>query len=177
MKINLYKINKLKRNSEKGFALLFTVVIVGAIAVITAGLTSTIYKQLILSSLSKDSNSAFYEADTGADCALYADLRGVAPIGSTFLADHVGNSWFCGGIELRVKDWNDTNPMGNYKLEPVTPDDFSEPCFNIEVTRTNHINEKGKTVTDTLIKTKGYNICDTTNIRAVEREIDIEYSG
>jgi len=118
----------------------------------------------------------FYEADTGADCALFADLRGVAPIGSTFLADHVVTPWSCGGLEFIVKGWDET-PTGNYKLSPTTPSDFSGPCFNVEVTRGSHVNEKGKTVTDTSIKTRGYNICDTNSSRTVEREIDVDYSG
>lgn len=176
MKVIFLKIKKIENTKQKGFALLFTVVIVGAIAVITAGLTSTIYKQMILSSLVKDSSAAFYEADTGADCALYADLRGIAPIGSTFLSKYSRENWSCGGMNLRVTGWDETDPNGDYNLSPFPDNNFSGPCFKIEVTRGSHVNEKDKTVTDTSIKIRGYNICEASP-RTVEREIDVDYSG
>lgn len=175
MKFYSIKNRKSKYNKNGGFALLFTVVIVAAVSVITAGLTSTIYKQVILSSLAKDSSVAFYQADTASDCALYADLRGVAPIGSTFLADHIVNPWNCGEMELNVVGWDET-PTGNYILKPNLPSDFSGPCFNIEVTRS-QIQRDGKTIVKTSISAKGYNICDVTSPRTVEREIKIDYEG
>jgi len=159
-------------NQQKGFALLFTVVIISAVSVITAGLTSTIYKQAILSSLAKDSQQAFYEADTASDCALYADIMQVSSSSdSTFLAEHSSLPWSCGGMNLIATI---TDELGSYTLMPKFDDEEDEdnPCFKIEVVNT--LDENGKIVTS--IKARGYNICDSTNSRAVEREIETDYT-
>lgn len=164
---NLFKkINKNKKN--RGFALLFTVVIVSSISVVIAGLTSALYKQSILSSLAKDSQSSFYQADTGYECALYADLKEISFTGSTFLEDHAFNPWYCGGLNL-VATKMDEIGVGSYTLTPLFEDEKDKeilPCFRIYVTK-----EDG----ETSIKSRGYNICDLDNGRTVEREIEVKY--
>jgi len=155
--------NIVKNEKQKGFALLFTVIIVSAVSVITAGLTSAIYKQMILSSLVRDSQTAFYQADTASDCAIYADLVEVPKITDpTFIEKHKTNDWTCGGLKLRTK----LVSASGYTLS-LEDETISEPCFNIQVTRSGTL---------TKIKAKGYNICDKTNPRTVEREIQIEYN-
>lgn len=154
-------------NNKKGFALLFTVVIVSAVSVIAAGLTSAVYKQSILSSLTKDSESSFYQADTASDCALYADLKEISYTDSTFLEDHVSLPWQCGGLNLIS---NRTDELGSYTLLPEFDygnGDGMNPCFRIYVEKNNNT---------TIIKARGYNICEKSNKRTVEREIEINYS-
>lgn len=57
----------------------FTLLLAALIASIVLGLGSSIFviarKQVTLSSLGRDSQFAFYAADTGAECALYWDIR------------------------------------------------------------------------------------------------------
>ncbi|MFA5773743.1 MAG: hypothetical protein WC908_03680 [Candidatus Paceibacterota bacterium] len=149
---------------NKGYAILFTIVIVSAVSVITAGLTNAVYKQLILSSLAKDSQSAFYQADTASDCALYADRVEGAKIPINIIT--TGGSWTCGVSSLTV-----TPISGGYKIYPID-ESSSDPCFRIDVTK-NTITIPG--TTKTTIKAKGYNICNTSNLRTVEREIQIDY--
>jgi len=156
----------MKEKNQKGYAILFTIVIVSAVSVITAGLTNAVYKQLVLSSLAKDSQSAFYQADTAGDCALYADrVEGAKPIPNLITA---GGIFSCGGLELTVVP---TGP--NYIILPsLAVQASSDPCFRIDVI-------KDTTTTPGTIKTtieaKGYNFCDITNPRTVEREIKIDY--
>lgn len=146
----------MKKN--KGYAILFTIVIVSAISVITAGITNATYKQLILSSLAKDSQTAFYQADTAGDCALYAEMiLGAIPSNITT----TGGAWSCGNTSLNVVP--KTPSSSGYDISPINPDS-SSPCFRISVT---------KTITSTAVSAKGYNICNTNNIRTVEREIKI----
>jgi len=156
----------MKRKNQKGYAILFTVVIVSAISVITAGLTNAVYKQLVLSSLAKDSQSAFYQADTAGDCALYADRVKGAEESPNLITD--GGPFSCGGLELTV-----VSTGLNYTISPSpTVQDSSDPCFMIDVTK-DAITIPG-TITTT-IKAKGYNFCDKSNLRTVEREIQIDY--
>ncbi|HLP86798.1 MAG TPA: LamG domain-containing protein [Candidatus Paceibacterota bacterium] len=121
-----------KNKGNKGYAILFTVIIVSAISVITAGLTNVAYKQLILSSLAKDSQSAFYEADTAGDCALYADrIESLKTPPNIFTT----GTFNCGGSNMVV-----STPTGNgdYTIYPVSGDSNSlNPCFRIDVTKTN----------------------------------------
>jgi len=154
--------NIVKKEKQKGFALLFTVIIVSAVSVITAGLTSAIYKQMVLSSLVKDSQTAFYQADTASDCALFADFVKVNEPDSTFLTTDINTPWSCGGLSLKKAGNEDS-----YTLSPDVDDDNSDPCFKIEIKRVGSI---------TTMNSKGYNICDKTNPRTVEREIQIEYN-
>jgi len=156
-------IKKYKKNNQEGYAILFTVVIVSAISVITAGLSNTAYKQLILSSLAKDSQAAFYQADTASDCALYADrvLGATLPPNITTVVTDLT----CGG-QLSSSAINGSG----YTISPKTID--SNPCFRITVTRDTSV---AYPLTRTTISSKGYNICNTSNLRTVEREVLVNF--
>jgi hypothetical protein len=167
-----------KNKKQKGYAILFTVVIVSAISVITAGLSNAAYKQLILSSLAKDSQLAFYEADTAGDCALYADLveypklfpsdSEASPSGIFSTLD---SSWSCGGLDLTIVPVIAGDPSSGYSLTPPQ-EDSSNPCFRIDVTKDT---SSVFPLTKTTITAKGYNICRISNLRTVERKIKITH--
>lgn len=164
-KVNKYRFFPIEIKNQKGYAILFTVIIVSAISVITAGLSNTAYKQLILSSLAKDSQAAFYQSDTATDCALFADQRDFEnPVFTT------GGAWSCGGFNLNVTSFG----VAGYKIEPQNQTSRN-PCFRISVDKTMEDDGLGNIETKTEISAKGYNICDTSNIRTVEREIQINY--
>lgn len=161
---------KIFKKKEQGYAILFTVVIVSAISVIAAGLSNTIYKQLVLSSLAKDSQTAFYQSDTATDCALLAD-RVVKDDIETYPGFTTANdvSWSCGGVAMLV---NPVGSDGSYKIYPTAEKETENtPCYRIDVTKDISESPKIKTV----ILAKGYNICNKDNIRTVEREIKITY--
>ncbi len=163
-----------KNKKQKGYAILFTVIIVSAISVITAGLSNAAYKQLILSSLAKDSQTAFYQADTASDCVLYLDQVEYSKyIAIPMVVPNAFQqpTWTCGGLVLKIDALNSGVP-GGYELKP--PDEGANtPCFRVAVTKTANISDP--TATDTSISAKGYNICNTSSIRTVEREIQIDY--
>jgi hypothetical protein len=169
----LKKLQKIKE--QNGYAILFTVVIVSAISVITAGLANTAYKQLILSSLSKDSQSAFYQADTAEECGLYADrLIRTTGTPAIFLAP---TAWTCGGSSLMVTPniLPGTDVDGNnFSIDTIYPvvETATTPCFRIEITRTYVI---ATDVLKTSISSKGYNICNKSNLRTVEREVLVKF--
>lgn len=161
----IFKKNKF--NGNKGYAIMFAIILIGAISVIIAGLTSTTYKQLVLSSLAKNSQIAFYQSDTATDCAFYADLIANNQDPSPFTVP--GGSWSCGNLKLVINPLNDG--YGSYNLDPSS--DFQKtinPCFSISVKKTPSADGY-----DTQIKAKGYNICNKDNPRVVEREIEVNY--
>lgn len=156
----------LKTKDQNGYAILFTVVIVSAISVITAGLTNAAYKQLVLSSLAKDSQTAFYQADTAGDCALYADRKEAFKTPPNIFNT---GSFTCGGVDLDV-----SVSGGGYTIYPTSAvDNSNNPCFRIDVTKDS---VSAAPLVKTTISAKGYNICNTSNSRTVEREIQINYT-
>ena len=63
------------RKRERGFTVLFAALIASLVLTLGASIFSIAQKQVILSSLGRNSQYAFYAADTGAECALYWDVR------------------------------------------------------------------------------------------------------
>ena len=153
----MIKSNLKENNTEKGYAILFTVVLISVISLITFGLSNTIYKQVIINSVSKDSQSAFYQADVGTECALYAD---------NMLGLSIPDPWYCGGMTF-------TNVVGNASsYDFVSTASTSIPpstlsCFNFTIT---------KNALSTDVQSRGYSRCDGNSLRKVEREIDTSYS-
>ena len=148
---------------DKGYAILFTVVVVGIISMITIGLSNAAYKQIILSSVAKDSTTAFYQSDIASECALYADNEFNMTTPPT-------NPWICAGYSLAFSS-SSLGAVTTYNMLPSgTNGNSGDKCFRAVATKT----VSGDTIL-TKITAKGYNICNMTNSRTVERAIEINY--
>lgn len=167
-------INERERLLKKkgGYALLFTIVIVSIISVIVAGLTNLTYKQMILTSLVKDSQEAFYTADTAIECALYghfmkSDDYGDDDVWQCGVNDNKYKSSASSSLEVSVAD--DENTKSNsYELNTdKNKIKSSLPCFESEVIREDDMVQ---------IKARGYNMCNKDLFRTVQREIEVYYS-
>ena len=153
-------------NYKKGYAILFTLVIVSIILAIATGMSSSVYKEQILSSTSSSSQAAFYQADTAAECGIYAaqKVNLSALVGSIFTCgrDIAGNPIFL----------NVSSPTTNeYKLNPpllLT----SSPCFTLDIMETPATTT---TPASADIFARGYNICDAKNPHQVERGLELKY--
>ncbi len=159
---------RIKRNkNNEGYAILFTVVVVGIISMITIGLSNSAYKQTILSAVAKDSTTAFYQADVGSECVLYVDreyqdnMTGI-PAG-----------FKCGGYDIKfnpsVTDPNDQNKK-TYSMNLETGETSTTKCFRADI-----VKKVSESVLKTDVYTKGYNICKKNNLRTVERGIKVSY--
>jgi len=153
MALKKYKKNKYK---DKGYAILFAIIIISAISAITAGLVTIAYKQLVLSSLASDSQIAFYQADKGTECALYLDrvLNYLDSFETNF-------DWTCGEVPLYI------NPYDSIYIIKPKSISISKPCFNVTIDKSLESTTK--------ITSEGYNLCPPNNIRALERTIEIIY--
>ncbi len=156
-------------DKKKGYAILFTLVVVSIISSISIGVANSVSKQLILSSLAHDSQMAFYAADTAAECALYASesstvllvlggLPGIVASGTPFDCgvDDNGNIF---GIDVA------TLSPTVYTFNANTG--LSGSCFSVNIDQS--------LVPQKNIEIKGYNTCDTNSQRQVERGILVEY--
>lgn len=164
-KISVKKIKNIV-SKQKGYAILFAVVITSIISVIVAGISNLTYKQLILSSLVKDSQQAFYMADTAIECALYGHFMK----GDNYDDAAEENTWHCGpdiGDLFTLKVPDDTVGI-SYKLEQPAYDK-NTPCYEFNVDRDSIPDEVH-------IRARGYNICNKSLLRTVQREIEVYYS-
>lgn len=147
---------------------MFTAILVSIISLIGIGLANTTYKQLMLSSVAKDSQLAFYMSDMATECALYADTKNLLDIGLPFSCGVKSNG------DSYILDITNTPPGDDstYTLDPDNENSI-EPCFRISIEKKN-LNLVGATV-ETTIEASGYNICNLENKRTVERTIQVKY--
>lgn len=155
------------KNKEGGYAILFTVVIIGVILAIATGMSDVAYKELVLSSVASDSQTAFYQADTAAECGLYADAVVTLPV-------LLSNTFSCGkdssGSAIQLSLTQPDPAQALYDLSPSPKPKGVSPCFDVNFDQT------GALITGkNLISAKGYNMCDKANTRTVERLIQVSY--
>ncbi|MEK7586019.1 MAG: hypothetical protein AAB477_02175 [Patescibacteria group bacterium] len=150
---------KNKQINNRGYAILFAVVIVSVISLISVGLSNTTYKQLVLSSLANDSQSSYFQSDMATECALYAEnIVGMVALPSP---------WNC-GINSSGSSYSLTKTFDSIKYTLASSSGPTIPCFEFDVQ-----DVTGPPVS-AIIKARGYNICNKTSSKAVEREIRID---
>ena len=99
---------------KRGYALMLSIVVSSVVLAIGLSLLNIVRKELILSSIGRESQFAFYAADSGIECAFYWDIRQVSFPSSA--ADWGTNGDFpqnsgdeCGNTDFNDKvesDWN-----------------------------------------------------------------------
>jgi len=148
-----------KYKENKGYAILFTVVVIGIISMITIGLSNAAYKQMILSSVARDSMTAFYQADMASECALFFDND----LDSLDRPDIVNFS--CAENNLTFTKIG----TGSYKITPPS-ETGTDKCFRINIKK-----NVTASLTSTEIESMGYNICNMGSLRTVERSLKVTY--
>jgi len=97
------KKNKLQKN--KGFVILFSILISSIILLMASGIYNIVQKQVVLSSYAKQSQKAFYAADAALDCALFYDLSPLL-VQTAFPIDVLGaysTDLTCGGGDTEAR--------------------------------------------------------------------------
>ena len=149
-------------NNKQGFALLYTVVIVSLILTIAISISNTSYKQTVLSSLAKDSQIAFYQADAGAECALYYDITlGQFPFGTTVAGAPATIA--CGLTTMEL----DGESFDDYFVYTFANPVAIDPCFTVVIDK---VTDPSKTTIDS----RGNNRCGA-GPRQVERAVRLQY--
>lgn len=88
------------QNNNRGFVILFSVLISSLILLITAGIFNVVQKEVVLSSYARESQRAFYAADSALECALFVDVIGVGspdPATPFSTVAPANGSFECGG--------------------------------------------------------------------------------
>ena len=150
---------------NRGFAMLFSVLISSLLVVIGLSIFNITLKELTISTSARESQIAFYAANSGMECALYWDLKENAFAKSTDDYARVASMTpqpTCNGFDI-----NNSPYKSGQKIITSTSDiqvtDSSGSCFDITITK-----EEKSGVMETTIESQGKNICGTTG-RRVER--------
>ena len=151
-------IKKIKKN--RGFVLLFAMVLSSIILAVALGVTNIALKEVNFSTSGKDANDAFFAADTGAECALFYDKN-------LSVTDPFPTSINCADIEISVSD-------GQFIVLNLGTSNKS--CAVVTITKYTDAD-----VPFTSIISKGYNVANTGDSncyptsKSVERELDVNY--
>lgn len=153
------------RKKRSGFTLLFAVLVANLILAIGIATFNLTVKQVLLSSVGRESQFAFFAADSGVECALFWDFERNA-----FSVNQPIGQIVCNGQTIAKAD--DGGTIGGRPYGTPTAFTFSFPpdpyCTTVSVTKYDNPRR-------TVVDARGYNTCDTGNPRRVERGIRATY--
>jgi hypothetical protein len=169
-----------RKRRERGFTLLLAALISSIVLALGASIFAIAQKQLILSSVGRDSQFAFYAADTIGECTLYWDFRfnyfasstpsGVAPV-----CDQQALT----PLTLTVQQtqpytypYTLTSPLLDLYLDASPATDY---CAQVTVTKTR---DPVTNSVQTTIHADGYSTsCAAvyTNPRTLQRSVELRY--
>lgn len=169
---------------KRGFALLFSVLVAGILLTIGLGIFSITFKELLLSSSDRESQIAFYAADTGTECALYWDIQhpdtlysvfGLVVGSGTTSPPDVSSPILCGDQDVITNGyWNPGGAVAPietiFRIENIGGTDA---CADVTVTKDYNAGAGERT---TRIDSRGFNTCDPNASRRAERGLRVEYS-
>ncbi|MCX6731700.1 MAG: hypothetical protein NTX55_01800 [Candidatus Parcubacteria bacterium] len=142
---------------NKGFTLLLALIVANIVLLIGLSVYSVIIKEIELSGLGRESQIAFYAADSGAECVLYWDIH-KGPLSTT-----TPTTIQCLGQSPQVIFGSPSNPIASFELN------FNNgACAKVAIDKTNPLM--------TQVDSYGYNLgCDISASRKVERGVRITY--
>ncbi|MBX4198989.1 hypothetical protein KW800_01785 [Candidatus Parcubacteria bacterium] len=150
----------------KGFTLFIAIAVTATLLFVSTGIVSIALKEAFLTSASRESQYAFYAADTGIECAIYWDVKN--PSGVSAFATSSASQ-----INCNQNAANTVNPVPNVvgsSAVSVFTLTFLPDLYCAVVTVT-----KSETSSATKIESLGYNTCDPGNPRRVERAVRVTY--
>jgi len=158
-------INKIKQN--KGFAILFSVMISSIILTIALGVANIAYKQIKFSTSAREANEAFFAADTGAECALMNDKFA----SNSFVSSGGSGVVSCFGGSVALSG---SFPSWSFVVSGLGSD--SNGCAVVSVYK-DAVSRAPNIITT--IVSKGYNFgnasCVSASPNRIEREVEVNY--
>lgn len=147
--------------APRGFTLLIAVILSSVVLTVGLALLDIAYKQVLLSSTAKQSQHAFYAADTALECALYYDQQQDAfntnPNALTQLS--------CNGQTINFTSSGSAPKQTSYLV----------PCTGGGTQAEVVIYKNYPTAPTTRIYASGFNSCEAADPRRVERGLKVVY--
>lgn len=145
---------------EKGFTLLIAILITSMVLIVSFAVVNVAVKQLVLSNSNEESQYAFYNADSGVECAVYWDFKdGVSSFDPNAVSP---NTITCNNQDFTVGGVP-SNATSTFRLN------LSTGCVDVSVGK--HSNNI------TIIDSRGYNTCSGTSLRRLERGQKLTYQS
>lgn len=149
-----------RHEKDAGFTLFIAMVVMGVLLLIAAGVASLAVRQSIISHAARESQFAFYAADTGIECAIFWDIAN--PSGTSAFSTSTTSGISCNGGNSSVGG----TATSTFNIA-LTPEPY---CATVTVNK----RYVGSAIVTT-IESLGYNTCDTSNPRRVERAVRAIY--
>jgi len=153
----------LKILKNKGIALLFSILILSMVFTASLTIFQIIFTMLKLSESTRDSQLAYYAADSAVECALYVDLKSKR-FGQPEEKPEVKDD--CSGVNPSDIEKLDSSWL-NGAVFTVNYDNDS--CAKVTVDKT------GGGGFETFITVLGFNTCDENAARKVNRNLEVKY--
>lgn len=169
-KLNIFKKGPVqyrrRKSSSSGFVILFAVTISSILLSIALGVSNITLKEVKFGTSARDTNNAFFAADTAIECALFNDK----PPTSSFPIAGPATGITCGSNTF-TPAFSSNSGVGLYSFSVIGLGGAGTSCATVTITK----NPDGTTA----IVSKGYNIgdssCESTNPDRIERQIEVNY--
>ena len=151
--------------NQRGIAIYVAVIVTSALVLVSYSVIALAIKEVGNSATSRDSQAAFYAADSGVECALYWDLKL-----SSFATNTPATLISCNRVaSIPTRVIHPTSGIGTSTFSfTFLPDQY---CTIVNVVKSYDAGGVPKTK----IVSRGYNSCSALNTRRVERAIEVEY--
>lgn len=151
--------------TQRGFTLLIAIILASVALALGLALVDIAYRQTVLSSTARQSQSAFYNADAALECVLYWDQQ------KDFFNSNPFNvaqgSVECGGLPVTLSSVR----VG----ASPTVTTYTVPCSGGGVSASVTVWKNNPGLYENILYATGYNTCDTENQRRVERGLKVTY--
>jgi len=186
--------------TESGIALLFVILVTSVLLTVAIGISNIAYKELVFAVEARDSDIAFFAADTGLECGLYWDQNQVAQ--GAFLQTPAITSASCAGVTFPISgpavttnysllgSGGGSGPPTSYQYEYTFILPTTATCSKVIVDKL--YDATGMTLTNTTVSSYGYNVnhwdassnpnacitpTESNNTNIVNRALQVTYTN
>jgi Tfp pilus assembly protein PilX len=180
-KIKKNTLNLKNKPNNKGFVILFAVLLSSLFLVIGTSVFSISLKEIMLSGSGRDSQLAFHAADSGLECALYWDLNYQIFATSTHSGASPSNV-FCADQDITASSYwvwknaptNDNQSETVFGFNIFSDEPSRQDCVIVSVKKAQVPGNPSNPFVTT-IESRGYNTCNLDSTRRVERGLRMIY--
>lgn len=156
------------QKSGAGFTALYAVLVASLALAIGLAVANIALKESLLSSTARESQFAFYAANSGLECGRFWDGQGV-------FVEPLGGSIYCNdplqSSPITVADDNGEADCNPCRFQIIFTSALEETCADIEVFKELIVSG----FYSTILRAQGYNTCDENDPRRVERTFTLFY--
>jgi len=156
---------------NRGFALLFAILASSVLLSVSIAIWNIAFREVVLSSFGRESQSAFYIADSATECAFYWDFAFARTGKNSFPASNTipgASTLLCGGktVQIITDSADSLNASSHFTI------DFNGGRATVYIAKTN-LNASGFSLTNVL--SHGQNSINSYEPTLVERGLKANY--